>query len=157
MKVISTEIKNLEPIKTVAIPHVGCYSGIGQAFEKLAAWAGANNLWAATPKMVGIYLSDPTNEPVDQWRSKAALEDLTPVALAEGMERYTVSGGKYFVFQVEVLMEEYGDAWQKAEAAFTEKGYECDMRDHYELYISCTGDPQDVNAPWVVDICLPMK
>lgn len=38
MKINSTEIKNLEPIRTIAISHVGDYSGICSAFEKLAAW-----------------------------------------------------------------------------------------------------------------------
>ncbi|MDH6305171.1 DNA gyrase inhibitor GyrI [Parabacteroides sp. PF5-5] len=158
MKVNSTEIKNLEPIKTIAIPHVGEYSGIAGAFDKLAAWAGANNLWAASPKMVGLYQDDPTNTPHDQLRSKACLEDLSDIELGEGMERYTISGGKYFVMQVEVMMSEYEEAWQKAyAAAFNEKGCECDLRDHYELYLGCVDGTQGVDAPWIVELRIPVK
>ncbi len=69
----------------------------------------------------------------------------------------SISGGKYFVMQVEVTMTDYGEAWQKVYAAVNEKGYECDMRDHYELYLSCAGDIQDPNAPWIVDLCIPVK
>ena len=157
MKINSTEITNLEPIKTIAITHIGDYTGIGSAFEKLAAWAGANNLWAATPKMAGVYHDNPMDTPVEQLRSKACLEDLSGVEPGEGMEHYTISGGKYFVMQVEVTMAEYGEAWCKVYAAVSEKGYEFDMRDQYELYISCAGNTQDADAPWIVNLCIPVK
>lgn len=157
MKINSMEIKNLEPIKTIAISHVGDYSGIGKAFEQLGAWAGANNLWAASPKMAGVYHDDPSDTPTEKLRSDACLEDLSGIEPGEGMHRYTIAGGKFFVMQVEVTMAEYGEAWQKAYATFNEKGYEYDMRDHYELYVSCAGDTQDDSAPWIVDMCIPMK
>ncbi|NDV95317.1 GyrI-like domain-containing protein [Dysgonomonas sp. 521] len=157
MKINSAEIKNLNPIKTIAISHLGDYSGIGKTFEKLAAWAGANNLWTASPKMAGIYHDDPMNTPVDKLRSEACLENLSGIEPAEGMKHYTISGGKYFVMQVEVSMAEYGEAWKKVYAVLDEKGYVCDTRDHYELYVSCAGDTQDADAPWIVDLCIPVK
>ncbi len=157
MKINSTEVKNLEPIKTIALSHIGDYSGIGSAFEKLAAWAAANNLWVSAPRMAGIYHDNPMDTPVEKLRSEACLEDLSGIGPGEGMKRYTISGGKYFVMQVEVTMAEYGEAWQKAYTAVNEKGYECDRRDHYELYVSCAGDTQDANAPWIVDLCIPIK
>lgn len=157
MKIISTEIKTLEPIKTIAISHIGEYSGIADAFEKLAAWASENNLWKTSPKMAGVYHDDPMNTPTEKLRSEACLEDLSEVELAEGMIRYNISGGKYFVMQVEVTMDEYNKAWQKVYAEVNEKGYEYDTRDHYELYVSCAGDTQDSNAPWIVNLCIPVK
>ncbi len=159
MKINSTEIKNLEPIKTIAVSHVGEYSGIAGAFEKLAAWAGANNLWAASPKMVGVYHDDPMHTPAEKLRSEACLENVSGIEPGEGMKEYAVSGGKYFVMQVEVTMSEYAEAWKEAYSTFLQKEYEFenDMRDHYELYVSCAGDTQDANAPWVVNLCIPMK
>lgn len=157
MKIISTEIKNLEPIKTIAITHIGDYAGIGGVFEKLAAWAAANNLWAASPRMAGIYHDDPVHTPTEKLRSEACLENISGIEPGEGMQHYTISGGKYFAMQVEVKMAEYGEAWQKAYTIFNEKGYEYDLRDHYELYVSCAGDTQDADAPWIVDLCIPAK
>jgi len=157
MKILSIEMKNLEPIPTLAIAHTGDYSGIGGVFMKLAAWASANNLWAAAPRMAGVYHDDPMHIPVEKLHSKACLEDVSGVEPGEGMQRYTITGGKYFVMQVEVAMSEYGQAWQKAYTAFMEKGHECDLRDHYELYVSCAGDAQDTESPWVVDLCIPAK
>lgn len=157
MKINSTEIKNLEPIKTIAISHTGDYSGIGDAFEKLAVWAGENNLWVASPKMAGVYHNDPRHTPVDELRSEACLQDLSGIDPGEGMKHYTISGGKYFVMQVEVTMAEYKEAWKQVYTVVNEKGYECDTCDHYELYVSCVGDIQDPNAPWIVDLCIPIK
>lgn len=157
MKINSTDIKNLEPIKTIAISHTGDYSGIGTEFERLAAWAGENNLWAASPKMAGVYHDDPTDTPADKLRSEACLENLSNIQPGEGMKYYTISGGKYFVMQVEVTMAEYNEAWKQVYAIIIEKGYECDIRDHYELYVSCVGDIQDENAPWIVNLCIPVK
>lgn len=157
MKINSTEIKHLEPIKTIALTHIGNYSDIGEAFEKLAAWAGEKNLWAASPKMAGVYHDCPMGTPTEELRSEACLEDLSGAELAEGMHHYTISGGRYFITQVEVSMSEYGDVWQKAEAAVIENGYEHDARDHYEYYVSCAGDVQDANAPWIVEIRIPIK
>ncbi|MDD4516040.1 GyrI-like domain-containing protein [Massilibacteroides sp.] len=157
MKINSAEIRNLEPIETIAISHVGDYSGIAGAFEKLAAWAGANNLWAASPKMAGVYHDDPTNTPVEKRRSEACLENISGIEPGEGMKNFTISGGKYFVMQVEVTMAEYSEAWMQVYAAVNDKGYECDSRDHYELYVSCAGDVQDTDAPWVVELRIPIK
>ena len=157
MKINNTEIKNLEPIKTIAISHIGSYSGIAEAFEKLAAWATSKNLWVNSPKMAGVYLDDPMSTPIEKLRSKACLENISGVESEEGVELYTISGGKYFVMQVEVKMSEYGDAWQKAYSTFNEKGYEYDFRDHYELYISCVDTTQGDDAPWIVEMCIPAK
>ncbi|GHS92521.1 hypothetical protein FACS1894203_5030 [Bacteroidia bacterium] len=157
MKILSIEIKNLEPINTIAISHTGDYSGIGGVFEKLAAWAGANNLWTATPRMAGVYHDDPMHTPVEKLRSEACLENISGIEPGEGMQRYTITGGKYFVMQVEVTMSEYSKAWKNAYVAFNEKRHEYDLRDHYELYVSCAGDTQNPDAPWIVELCIPVK
>ena len=157
MKIISTEIKNLEPINTIAISHVGEYSGIAGAFEKIAMWSVANNLWAAAPRMAGVYHDDPSNTPAEKLRSKACMENISDIEPGEGMQHYTITGGKYFVMQVEVIMAEYGEAWEKAYTAFNEKGYGCDTRDHYELYVSCVDDTQNPDTPWIVNLCIPVK
>ncbi len=157
MKIISMEVERLSPVSTVAIPHTGAYSGIAAAFEKLGAWAGRHNLWAQGPRMAGVYHDDPMTTPEVQLRSHACLEDLGGAEPGEGMERYSISGGKYFVTTVEVRMAEYGQAWQAAEAALDERKYSRDKRDYFELYVSCADHTQGADAPWIVKICLPVK
>ena len=157
MRIISTEIKNLEPIKTIAVSHKGDYTAMGTAFEKLCMWAGENNLWNAAPKMAGVYHDDPANTAVENLRSEACIEDLAGTELGEDMKQYAISGGKYFVMEAELSMTECWEAWQQAYAAFNEKGYEYDMRDHYDIYLSCTGNMEDPDANWIVNMCIPAK
>ncbi len=157
MKINSIEIKNLESIETMALHHTGDYSGIGKAFEKLAAWAGTNNYWRLNPRMLGIYHDDPRSVAPEKRRSSAALEAMPGMEPGQGMERYTVSGGKYLVMNAEVVMAEYGEAWCVIENEVAERGLEYDDRDHYELYISCVDSTQGHDAPWIVEFCVPVK
>lgn len=157
MKIITTEVKELDPIKTVSVSHVGDYMLIYKAFDKVFSWAETNNLWTGSPKMMGVYQDDLNKTPIQELRSKACLEDQKGTQLDEGMEHYTISGGKYFVCKVEVMFPEYPSAWQKAYSLFNEKSYEYDSRDHYELYVSCAGDPRDEATLWEADLCIPMK
>lgn len=156
MKINTKEIKDLAPIKTVAILHVGDYSGISKTFAKLGEWAGKNNYWSAEPRMMGIYHDDPERVAPEQLRSHACLED-KGFEHSEGIERYEITGGKYFIMNAELTMAEYGDVWQIAYDAIAKQDLECDMRDHYELYISCVDGTQGEDAPWIVDFCIPVK
>ncbi len=157
MKINSIEIKNLEPINVIALHHTGDYSGIGAAFERIAAWAGANNYWAKGPRMIGIYHDEPGIKPVAEMRSSAALEAMPGMEPGAGMELYTVSGGKYLTMNAEVVMAEYGEAWMRIETEAAERGLACDDRDHYELYVSCVDSTQGNDAPWIVEFRVPVK
>jgi DNA gyrase inhibitor GyrI len=157
MKINSIEVKNLESIPTIAIEHIGDYSGIGAAFGKLAEWAGRNNYWAKGPRMIGIYHDDPCTVPADKRRSSACLEAMDGMEPGEGMTRYTVSGGKYLVMNAEVVMAEYGEAWMKIETEVQTRGLQYDERDHYELYVSCVDSTQGDDAPWIVEFRVPVQ
>jgi DNA gyrase inhibitor GyrI len=157
MKINSMEVKDLAPIPVIAREHVGDYSGIGSAFEELAAWAGKNQYWAKGPRMVGIYHDDPMATAPENLRSSACLEALEGMEPGEGMTRYTVSGGRYLVMNAEVTMAEYGEAWRKIDAEAVGRGLACDERDHYELYVSCVDSTQGDDAPWIVEFRVPVK
>ncbi len=157
MKINSIEVIEVEPIKTIALTHTGPYSGIGQAFGKIAEWATKNNYWAKGPRMIGVYHDDPMSVPETELRSSACLEDMPGMEPGEGMTRYTISGGKYLVMSAEVVMAEYGEAWQKIDSEVGKRGLECDARDHYEVYISCTDSTQGDDAPWIVEFRVPVK
>jgi predicted DNA-binding transcriptional regulator YafY len=157
MKVNSIEVKTLEPIETIALHHTGDYAGIGAAFGQLAAWATANNYWTLSPRMIGIYHDSPASTAPDRLRSSACLEAKDGMEPARGMERYTVSGGKYLVLNAEVVMAEYGAAWEKIYAEVASRGLKEDTRDHYELYLSCVDSTQGEDAPWMVEFRVPVK
>lgn len=157
MKINSIKIEELDPIEVVALRHTGDYSGIGSAFEKIGAWAGANNYWSLGPRMLGIYHDDPSTVPPSDLRSSAALEALSGMEPGEGMMRYTVSGGRYLVMNAEVTMSEYGEAWNSINTELATRGLTEDLRDHYEVYISCVDTTQGPDAPWIVEFRVPIK
>ena len=157
MKINSIEIKNLDPIETIALRHTGDYSGIAAAFEKVGAWAAANNYWAKGPRMMGIYHDDPTAVAPENLRSSAALEAMPDMEPCPGMMRYKVSGGKYLVMTAEVTMTEYGAAWSSIYTEVATRGLKEDLRDHYELYVSCVDATQGNDAPWIVEFRVPVK
>jgi predicted DNA-binding transcriptional regulator YafY/DNA gyrase inhibitor GyrI len=157
MKINSIEIRELGSLEVIALTHIGDYSGIGSAFGKIAAWAGQNNYWALLPRMLGIYHDDPDTTPTEKLRSSAALEAKPGMEPGEGMSRYTVDGGKYLVMNAEVVMAEYGEAWEKIAAEVAARGLKYDERDHYELYVSCVDNTQGDDAPWIVEFCVPVQ
>jgi predicted DNA-binding transcriptional regulator YafY len=157
MKIDSIELKNLEPVEVIALTHTGNYSGIGSAFEKLAAWAGANDYWALGPRMIGIYHDDPATVAPEKLRSSACLEAISGMEPGPGMSRRTVAGGRYLEMTAEVVMAEYGAAWEKIDAEVAARGLEYDARDHYELYISAVDAAQGDEAPWIVSFRVPVK
>jgi len=56
-----------------AITHRGDYQEIGNAFEKVYAWASARDLIGLTTRSIGIYYHDPLSTPVKELRSEAGL------------------------------------------------------------------------------------
>lgn len=157
MKIISTEIKELKPILTASIAHKGDYSAIAGLFQELTIWAGENNLWEASPKMAGVYFDDPKITSSENLRSRACIECYQQLDLPKNMTYYTITGGKYFVMQVELYMAEYSRAWQQAYTIFKQNEYEFDSRDNYELYLNCGGNSQESDVFWLVNLCLPIK
>ncbi len=157
MKISNIEVKHLDPIEVIALQHVGEYSGITCAFERIVEWAGKNNYWHLGPRMLGVYHDDPDTTSPDKLRSSAALEAKPGMEPGDGMTRYTVTGGKFLVMRAEVTMPEYGDAWQKVMEEVASRGLHCDDRDHYEVYISSTDATQGGDAPWIVEFCVPVK
>jgi predicted DNA-binding transcriptional regulator YafY len=157
MKTNTIEIRELQPIQTIALTNRGDYSGIAGAFERMAAWAGANDYWRLGPRMLGVYHSDPGTTPPEERLLSACLEERPGMTPGEGMSRLTVTGGKYLVMNAEVAMTDYAEAWQKIHSEVSARGLRFDARDHYELYLSCVDSTQGPDAPWLVEFCVPVK
>lgn len=154
MKTNSIEIKQLEEIKTVACQHIGSYSTICGAFERLAEWAAPKGLLAGEPTMIGVYHDDPCIVPEEKRRSDACLVVSEAIEADDTVHPYTISGGKYVVVNMDVTMDEFCKAWENAYKVSIEKGFEFDQRSPYEVYLNNVGD--DPNGVWSVDFCIPV-
>lgn len=67
------EIRNLPPLRLAALRHVGPYDGVGAAFDRLMAWAGARGLIGPETRFLGLYHDDPVSVPAHALRADAAL------------------------------------------------------------------------------------
>jgi AraC family transcriptional regulator len=96
---LEVSIKNCSAIRVVAARHVGPYDGVGEAFERLCAYAFPRNLMGPATRMLGIYYDNPEETPAESLRSDACLA--VPEGFegepADGIEVRTIEGGEYAV------------------------------------------------------------
>ncbi len=84
---MNVEIQKLDPLRTVAVRHIGPYNRISEAFGRLGEIVGPANLFKARPMMLAIYHDDQETTPERDLRSDAALvvgEDVKIPAGAHG-------------------------------------------------------------------------
>lgn len=86
------------PARSMAgLHHTGSYMEIGQKFDRLAALAGARNLWPQTQGMVGLYWDDPKSVAEEALRSFAGLLLNPGVPVPEGLEAQHLPAGEMAV------------------------------------------------------------
>lgn len=71
-------------------PHRGDYMKIGEAFQQVYAWAGAQGLLGPETRGVGIYHDDPAATPEADLRAFAGLMIDADIALPDGFERVSI-------------------------------------------------------------------
>jgi len=87
-------IRELPPLRVAAVEHDGPYLEIGRAFDRLFGILVPRGLVRAQPRLVGIYLNDPTAVPQAKLRSRAGLivDDVFPID-AEDFAEAAIEGG----------------------------------------------------------------
>ncbi len=154
----SVEVRELPQRNVACIRHVGPYSKIGQAIEKVFSWAGPKGL-IQLPKteMLAVYYDNPQTVAQADLRSDACItvpEGTQPDGEARAMQ---VPGGLFAVAHVEIDASEYGEAWDRLVGEWIpENGYvPDDSRLCYELYLN---DPDEhPEKKHIVDICEPVR
>lgn len=108
-------IKTLEPMRIVALRHIGPYHLIGPVFDKLMAWAGP----AGVPiqGVLGSYYDDPHTVPAQELRSDAAIvvpaDYELPADNPLGATIAEIPGGEYATATHLGSYEGLGDAWSR--------------------------------------------
>lgn len=146
-----------EPQRYVAyIRHVGNYSDIGNAFGRLARWAGPRGLFREDTRMLAIYHDNPDVTPVEWLRSDACITVPEGTTVKRELGLMTLPGGAYAAAYVEIDVTQYGEAWNRLFSDWLpESGYQPDDRPCYELYLN---DPQEhpMNKH-ILEICEPVR
>jgi len=125
--------------------HVGPYSSIGDAFDRLGDWAQANAGHVTGPPLA-LYLNDPQTTPPDELRSYAAVpvtQD-APVDPTGAIERVPLAGGRYAVVAHHGSYAGLGQAWQELMVAVAADGLRPDWsRPCFEVYVNEPGSVPD--------------
>jgi AraC family transcriptional regulator len=154
---MSVEVKEMPEMHVAYYRHVGSYSGVGEAFDKLMRWAGPRGLLQfPETKMMGVYHDDPQITDPSRLRSSACITVPEGTEVDGEIGTMTVPGGKFAVAGFEITHDQFSEAWDELMGRWLpESGYQPDDRPCYELY---RNDPKThPEGKFIVDICVPIK
>jgi len=150
------QLKTLPPITVAALSHTGAYMDIGQAFERLFAWAAARHPAGAWLRSIGIYYDDPASTPPERCRSEACLPLPEGAAPEGGARRMVIAGGRHACIVHRGPYAELENAYRWLYHVWLpQSGEEPAEHPIVEEYLN---NPRD-NPPaeWLTEIRLPLK
>ena len=149
-------IKQIESFDVLAMPHIGSYMNIGNAFEKLFGWIGMRGLIGPQLRSVGIYYSDPDAIAESELQSAAciALPNLQEIELDKSIEKKSVAGGEYAVLRHKGPYSNMRSAYQWLYGEWlANSGREVADQPAFEEYLN---NPREVSpAELLTDIYMP--
>jgi AraC family transcriptional regulator len=90
-------VRRLPERAVVFVRHVGPYDEVGEAWQRLMAWAGSRGLFAGIPETVGVVHDDPETTEPSRLRYDAALVLRRPVTPEGDAQLGTLPEGDYAV------------------------------------------------------------
>jgi AraC family transcriptional regulator len=151
------QIKELPERFVASVRHIGSYSDIGKAIEKVFAWAGPKGLIRfPQTQCLAVYHDSPEMVDVNELRSDACITVPDGTQPDGDVQTMKIPGGTFAVAHVEIDVAEYGAAWDELIGEWMPKNGcvpDC-TRLCYELYLN---DPdQHPQKKHIVDICEPV-
>jgi AraC family transcriptional regulator len=111
---MDVEIKQLPGFRVAAVRHIGAYSQIGEAFDRLGSIAGPAGLIPTDkPAMVALYHDDPMSTPEDQLTSDAGVTVPDNARLPKGLIEEEVPAGTYASTVFVGPYEQLDGAWKQ--------------------------------------------
>lgn len=127
------EVKKMPAINVAYVSHVGDFTKIENAFEKLMRWAGPKGLIGG--KTITMYHDDPNITDISQVRQSACIELKQPVKSSGDVNTTTIKEDTYAVGKFEIGFSEFAEAWGGMMFWIEENGYTVNNeRDCYEIY-----------------------
>ncbi len=150
-----TELKTMPDFHVACLRHVGPYPEIGEAFGRIAAWAGAKGLLDPSTQFLGIYHDDPAETPEGELRSDACVVVPKGTEVDGEVQLADIPSGLYAVLHGEVSHEGIKDLWNEMLGWMQEQGHEWDDRPCYELYLN--DHESHPEKKFIMDVCGPVK
>ena len=110
---MEVRIEHREPMQAAFLRHVGPYGEVGETWEELATWAGANGLLGADTLMFGLSYDDPAVTPADKLRYDACVSVQGAVEAEPPFGVHEVSGGEYAIALHEGPYDKLGETYAK--------------------------------------------
>ena len=155
--VFSVDVQERPPFHVAYVRHVGPFSGIGGAFERLFRWAGPRGLAGTVePGTIAIYHDDPDVTPAGKLRCDACIAVPEGTKVDGEIGSMHVPGGRFAVAHVEIDVSQYAEAWDRLLVDWMpQSGYQPDDRLCYEVYLNDPArHPKGIHH---VDICEPIR
>ena len=109
---MDVDIKDLPALRVAAVRHMGPYTRINEAFERLGEVAGAAGLIKPpSVQMIALYYDDPESTPENELTSDAGIIVSENVALSGGLEERRVPAGTFACAVYVGPYESLPDAW----------------------------------------------
>ncbi len=153
----TVEVKDLPELHVAYARHIGPYSGMGEAFERLGRWAGPRGFYSVPDaKTLAVYHDSPEVTDPDKLRSSACVTVPAGTEISNGISLMVIPGGKFAVAHFAITMDQFGEAWDLLMGEwFPSSGWQPDDRMCYELYVN---DPEThPEHKFILDICEPVR
>ncbi|MCF4099122.1 AraC family transcriptional regulator [Maritalea mediterranea] len=106
------EIKTIEPMTLIGLPHQGDYMNIGRVFEPVFGWMGQAGLLPQMRHAMATYYDDPDSVPEADLRSFAGAVFAATVDVPDHFESRTIEGGRYAVLRYRGAYAEMSTAYR---------------------------------------------
>jgi AraC family transcriptional regulator len=152
-------VRRLEPTEVLSVDHLGPYPEIGRAFEILAGWIGARDLFGPDTRCIGIFYDAPDATPAEQLRSKACFAlgaRGAEVAVEPPVTRTVIAGGEYAVLTHRGPYQQLAETYDWLYGIWLpQSGREAADAPSFELYLN---SPQEVRPiDLLTEIHLPLR
>lgn len=151
------EIKELPELTVAYARHVGPFAEIGEAFGRLARWAGPRGLLSRPEaRTLAVYHDSPESTEAAKLRSSACLPVPPGTEVSGDINLMTIPGGTFAVARFEIRPDQFGEAWDALMGEwFPSSGWQPDDRMCYEVYLAEPGTHPE--GKFVIDICEPVR
>jgi AraC family transcriptional regulator len=104
-------IKSLPRLKAVGIEHIGPYTQVKEAFDRLFGWLEARKLAGPDIRMFGAFYDDPEKVAPDKLHSRALAVTDRQFDIESPIERTEIGGGEYGVLRYKGPYEQLMSAY----------------------------------------------
>ncbi len=152
---MQADIVTQPSMRVAAVRHLGPYTEISEAFERLGEIAGAAELFVPGAIMLGLYHDDPQAVSPGDLRSDAALTLADGVKAPTGTSEITVPAGRYAKLVYKGPYSGLPNAWGQLMDWMNQGGHAIGGPTSYELY---RNDPTDTQPEdLITEICVPVS